>query len=129
MVFDYNKKNLLLFITHNFQPLFIKRLTEINQNLPPNIKVIVLFDAKNNYDASISKKIPNIEIIKIHKMKTSYDHLGHTLYIHYLLKQKGKLDEFNYIWVIENDVYFHGNLLSLIQEQNAHDYDLYWSSL
>ena len=124
MVFDYNKKNLLLFITHNFQPLFIKRLTEINQNLPPNIKVIVLFDAKNNYDASISKKIPNIEIIKIHKMKTSYDHLGHTLYIHYLLKQKGKLDEFNYIWVIENDVYFHGNLLSLIQEQNAHDYDL-----
>lgn len=124
MISDSNKKNLLLFITHNFQPLFIKRLVEINQNIPKNINVIVLFDAKNNYDPSISKKIPNIEIIKIHKIKTSYDHLGHTLYLHYLLKQKEKLKDFNYIWVIENDVYFHGNLLSLIQDHDAHEYDL-----
>jgi hypothetical protein len=124
MVFDYNKKNLVLFITHNFQPLFVKRLIEINQSAPENMKVIVLFDAKNNYDPSIQNKIPNIEIIKIHKIITSYDHLGHTLYIHYLLRIIDKLDDFNYIWVIENDVYFHGNFLSIIHEQNAHHYDL-----
>ena len=121
---ELSKRNLICFITHNFQDIFLETLKKLNNSKEPNIDIIVLFDNKNTYDYKIQEQISSIQIYPINLINTSYDHLGHSLYISYFKKYNNKIKEYDYVWVIENDVYYHGNLLDIIKEHNLYKYDL-----
>ena len=76
--------NLIIFLTHNFNEIFLNTLVKLNNSVDTNnYKIIVLFDKNNNYDNDIDDKLQNIDIIKINIINTSYDFKGHSMYINY----------------------------------------------
>jgi hypothetical protein len=107
------KKDLIIFLTHNFKEKFLNTLYRVNND--PNIikyEVIVLFDkSSSEYNNNISKKLKNIKFIKESLIKSSYDLRGHTMYINFLQRNINIIDNFNYIWIVENDVYYHGETI------------------
>jgi len=56
----------------------------LNHSVNTDYKIIVLFDNKMNYDKNIEEILINIKIIRVDLIKTTYDRLGHSMYIHYL---------------------------------------------
>ena len=118
--------NLIIFITHNFNKEFLNTLIKLNNSINTNnYKVIVLFDNKNNYDNSIiNYDLKNIEIIKINTINSSYDNKGHTMYINYFKNNYNEITKYEYIWVIENDVYYPNSFLDFIDKHNGYNYDL-----
>jgi len=112
----------IIFLTHNFTTEFIntlKKLDNIDQ-----LDIIVLFDIDNPYDDKVDNLFINIKIIKINRIKTSYDQWGHTMYINYLRKNYDLIIKYNYIWIIENDVYFKGPFNDFINKYKNYNYDL-----
>ena len=118
------KKYLLLFLTHNFNKYFIKTLEKIN-NIHNNFDIIVLFDNSKIYDKKIVDHLTNIKIIKINKIKTSYDNFGHSMYIHYFKNNMDILDNYKYFWIIENDVYYPNSLIEFIEKHEKFENDLF----
>ena len=117
----------IIFITHNFTTEFINTLMRIDNDADVgNFKVIVLFDNDNNntYDISINNKFKHIKIIKINKITTSYDNLGHAMYISYFKKNYEIIYYYKYIWIIENDVYYPDSIIKFINEHKNCNYDL-----
>jgi hypothetical protein len=122
---DSGKKQLIIFLTHNFNKEFINTLSKIdNDTNINNFKVIVLFDMNNIYDNNIDNKFKNIEIIKINKIESSYDRLGHTMYLNYFKQNYNLIDKYDYIWIIENDVYYPDSLIEFININNNYHSDL-----
>ena len=119
-----NLKQLIIFLTHNFKSEFINTLSKVDND--PNIinyDVIILFDNTNTYDKQIIK-FKNIKIIEINKNKLSYDSMGHSMYVNYFRKNYDLIDNYDYVWVIENDVYYPSSLLEFINNNTINDYDL-----
>jgi hypothetical protein len=116
--------NCVIFLTHNFNKEFINTLNKVDNKTNNNFEIIVLFDSNNNYDTSIEKKFNNIKIIKINRIATSYDRLGHSMYINYFKKNYEDIKKYNYIWIIENDVYYPNSLIDFMNIYNSHNYDL-----
>jgi len=119
--------NLILFITHNFTKEFINALIKLNYDPNINInnyKIIVLFDNDNQYENNAVSNLENIEIIKINKINSSYDNKGHTMYINYFKNNYKEIYKYDYIWIIENDVYFPNSFIDFIHAHNLYDYDL-----
>ena len=118
--------NLIIFITHNFNKEFLNTLLKLNnyENILLNYKIIVLFDNKHNYDNNIETKLNNIKIIKINKINISYDYLGHTLYINYFKNNYNEIKKYEYIWIIENDVYYPNCFIKFFDCYNEYNYDL-----
>jgi hypothetical protein len=115
----------IIFITHNFKPEFINTLKKIDTH--PDIfkyKVFVLFDDSHDYENYINDLFQHVSIIKIKRITTSYDHLGHSMYINYFQQNYNSIKQYQYIWFIENDVYYLGNLIDFIQTHSGYDYDL-----
>lgn len=116
---------LIVFLTHNFRPEFVNTLTRLDND--PNItnyKVIVLFDISAEYDDSIDGRFRNIEIVKTQKAITTYDCHGHALYITYFRKNYNAISQYNYIWIIENDVYYPNSFIEFINAHSQYNYDL-----
>jgi hypothetical protein len=100
--------NLIIFLTHNFSEEFLNSLLKVNISVDnAKYKIIVLFDNKNQYDISIDSKLTNITIIPINKINTSYDSKGHSMYINYFKNNYDEIKKYEYIWIIENDVYYN----------------------
>jgi hypothetical protein len=117
--------NCIIFITHNFKKEFIKTLLKIDKHKNVhNYDVIVLFDSKNTYNNVIDSYFHNIKIIKINKIHSSYDNLGHTLYINYFKQNYSSIEKYNYIWLIENDVYYPSNFIDFVETHDVYNYDL-----
>ena len=117
--------NCIIFLTHNFNPEFLNTLKKINNdNEVTNYKVIVLFDNSKNYDNKIDSYFKNISIIKIDRIKLSYDHLGHTMYINYFRNNNNEIQKYDYFWIIENDVYYLKSFIKFIKIHNDYDHDL-----
>jgi hypothetical protein len=116
---------LILFLTHNFKPEFLNTLTKADATTDPSkYKIIVLFDNAHEYDAEINDRFKNTEIVKIDKIGSTYDNLGHSLYVHYFKTHYGVISEYEYVWIFENDVYYPNSLIEFIQHHNSFQYDL-----
>jgi hypothetical protein len=122
-----NKKDLnqlIIFLTHNFKSEFMNTLLKVDND--PNINyydVIILFDNTNTYDKELIK-FKNIKIIEMNKDKLSYDSMGHSMYVNYFRKNYDQINKYDYVWVIENDVYYPSSLLEFINNNTINDYDL-----
>ena len=110
-------RNLCCFLTHDFKPVFLKTLKKMDKDFN-NLDVIVLFDSSAVLKIDINH-FEHIKIIPTEKIKTSYDTKGHTLYISYLKKNIKILKRYNYVWMIENDVYTPSNFKYFI-DKHAH---------
>ena len=111
-----NLNQLIIFLTHNFKSEFTNTLLKVDND--PNINnydVIVLFDDTNTYDEEINNKFKNIKIIKMNKSKLSYDTMGHSMYVNYFKQNYDQIDKYDYIWIIENDIYYPNSLLEFIR--------------
>ena len=116
---------LIIFLTHNFTEIFVNTLVKINNTVDlNNYKIIVLFDKDNNYDNIIVDNLKNIEIIKINRINTSYDPLGHSMYINYFRNNYNEIQKYDYIWSIENDVYYPNSFIDFINIHNSYNNDL-----
>ena len=117
--------NLIIFLTHNFHNEFLNTLTKIDNDWNvQNYKIIVLFDNNNDYDDNINNRFRNIQIIKINKINTTYDNLGHSMYINYFKNNYDNIKNYNYIWIIENDVYYPNSFLEFTEIHNCYNHDL-----
>lgn len=115
----------IILLTHNFKDIFINALLKIdNDSNINNFKVIILFDNKHEYDNDINNKFKNISIIKTDRVNTSYDNLGHSMYINYFKNNYDSIKNYRYIWIIENDVYYPNSLIEFINCNNNFNYDL-----
>jgi hypothetical protein len=103
---------LYIFLTHHFKDPFLSFI----KNFPPE-NCIILFDC-NNKMPEISIHIP---IVNMSKINTSYDSLGHSMYIAFLRKNIHLIQKYDYIWVIENDVYIPKKFMKVHQ---CYNYDL-----
>jgi hypothetical protein len=116
---------LIIFLTHNFNKIFLDTLLKLNNSIDNNnYKILVLFDKNNNYDNDIDNKLQNIKIIKVNRINTSYDQLGHSMYINYFRNNFDEIKKYEYIWVIENDVYYPYNFMDFINIHNSYNHDL-----
>ena len=117
--------NCIVFITHNFNREFLMTLFKINKHVDINkYKVIVLFDKSYTYNPIIDTYFRNIKIIKINKILTSYDSLGHSMYIHYFKQNYASIKKYKHIWIIENDVYYPNTLMEFIKKHKVYKHDL-----
>lgn len=116
-------KELVIFLTHDFKPVFLSTLLKMDEAFE-DLEVIVLFDNSKNYDNKINDALKHIKIIKIGKIQTSYDWLGHTMYINYFKQNPYKMEEYKYIWTIENDVYFPNSMKVFIDKHSSLHHDL-----
>lgn len=115
--------NLILFLTHNFTKEFLKALIRLNNSNNSNYEVIVLFDIKNHYNNMIDK-LKNIKIVKINLASTSYDEKGHSMYINYFTNNYDEIKKYEYVWIIENDVYYPGSFMDFINSHDSYTDDL-----
>jgi hypothetical protein len=117
--------NLIIFLTHNFSEEFLNALFKVNASVDNSKhKIIVLFDDKNHYDNSIDGKLTNITIIPINIINTSYDSKGHSMYINYFKNNYNEITKYEYIWIIENDVYYPNSFIDFITMHNSYNNDL-----
>lgn len=120
-----NPKTLVIFLTHNFKPVFVNSLKLLNDSMDESMDCVVLFDNSCKYE---NINFSNIETVKIDKLKFNYDHLntGHNMYIQYLYNNKNFIEKklYDYIWIIENDVYYHNNIKDFIDLHKIYFADL-----
>lgn len=119
-------RQLLIFLTHNFESCFQKTLQRMQGSSNEDLDIIVLWDnnSYNNPDIVRAKLVENVRIIPTQKALTSYDTMGHALYLSYFKNNQDELRKYKYVWIIENDVYFNGNIIDFINEHNTFEYDL-----
>ena len=116
---------LIIFLTHDFKEVFLNTLIKINNTVDINMyKIIVLFDNNHSYDNTVVDKLENIEIIKINRIETLYDFSGHSMYINYFTNNYNEITKYQYIWVIENDVYYPNSFIEFINIHNSYNHDL-----
>lgn len=120
-------KTLVLFLTHNFKKVFLQTLDLFNNTIDCEKYVckVLLDDCENNcHETAILNSFPNIEVLPIGRINSSYDTIGHSLYLNYFKKNLEILDIYDSVWVIENDVYFHGYLSEFIKIHECFTHDL-----
>jgi hypothetical protein len=110
---------LILFLTHNFKPVFEKTVNSINTKA---YDVHVLLDSNNPMTTNNIKS--TVKIIPIKRKKMVYDYFGHTMYIQYFRDNSDVINRYKYIYVIENDVYFSGNINSFLSYHEQYDNDV-----
>ncbi len=114
-------KELYIFLTHHFEEPFLSFI----MGFPPK-NCVILFDSDNTLP-EISIRIP---IVKTKRIQTSYDMYGHSMYISFLRNNSHLLDKYDYIWVIENDVYVphkiveDGKFTTFMDIHRTYSYDL-----
>jgi len=124
------KNSFVLFLTHDCKPNFYKTLNSFFLDSYRKDTTIVLFDANSNKNLDIINSIPNISVYKAKNIVSSiniYDCLGggHNFVLEYLYLNSNILNAYDYFWIIENDVYFHGNLIDLLKNyDDNYDCDL-----
>lgn len=120
-------KTLVLFLTHNFKKVFLQTLERFNNTIDCEkyvCKVLLDDNGPNCHETAILNSFPNIEILPIGRINSSYDTIGHSLYLNYFKKKLRELDQYESVWVIENDVYFHGYLTEFIKIHENFTHDL-----
>jgi len=120
-------KSLAIFLTHNFKPIFSDSLRRLDSSLSDGrMDSMVLFDEEAPFDNSMDGQLNNIEIHRIKTPLRSYDPISkaHNFPIEYFRLFPEKMDEYDYFWIVENDVYWHGNFRTFFDKHDLYDFDL-----
>ena len=118
-------KDLVIFISHNFNKIFLSQLLLLNDTINTDkYDILVLLDSSQVYDMNITKLFTNIKFELINIINTSYDYKGHTLYLNYIKQHETIISKYNYFWFIENDVYFNKSFQSYFEIHEQFNYDL-----
>lgn len=114
----------IFFLTHDFKPVFRKTILEVDSSLGPSRRAEILMD--DRFDLPPDMTLGNLSVVKCFRHPSSFDPLGqaHNFYIDRLATQPDLLESSDYFWVVENDVYFHGNMLSFFDAHASFDTDL-----
>lgn len=110
-------KTLVIFLTHKASPHFTKLVHSVNSN---KHDVLVLIDSakakyNGNYDGFNSIKEVVSTCTAERDTSMPYDSLGgHTMYINHFRKNPEVLEQYDYVYIFEYDVYFHGGLETFI---------------
>jgi len=117
-------KSIVLFLTHDFKPVFRRTLARLESSLGSDMDAMVLFDASKPIPEDIS--LGRIALEKMLRRPSPFDPIGqaHNFYLDYLAKNKSILDSYDYFWVLENDVYYHGNIREFFDIHAPYDQDL-----
>lgn len=115
-------KSLVIFLTHNFKPIFRQTLSRLQSSLGDSMDAIILMDSTADLPSDLEISIP---IVKSNRYPSSFDPLGqaHNFYLDFF-KNNNLLDSYDYIWVLENDVYYHGNIREFFDIHENFEYDL-----
>lgn len=115
-------KSLIVFLTHNFKPIFRQTLSRLESSLDSTMDSIILMDSSAELPADLKINIP---IVQSRRYPSSFDPLGqaHNFYLDFF-KDNKVLGSYDYIWILENDVYYHGNIREFFDIHEKFDYDL-----
>jgi len=120
----------IFFLSHNCKKIFYQTLTNFFLDQARKNTTTVLFDNASNQDLDYLQTIPNISLYKAHNIISTinvYDCAGgaHNFVLEYLHLKPNLLNQYEYFWIIENDVYFHGNFIYLLKDYDSnHHCDL-----
>jgi len=117
----------VFFLTHNCEPIFCKTLNSFFIDDHRKDTTAVLFDVNSDKDLDILNSIQNVVIYKAKNIISSintYDCLGgaHNFVLEYLHFNPEELHKYDYFWIIENDVYFHGNLIDFLKDYDSNHF-------
>ena len=125
------KNNLVVFLTQHFHSEFIKTLMKMDTHkymYTADLDVVVLVDSCCQYDDDINRLFNHIKIIKVdigkENKQTSYHSSIHSMYIQYFKENYNFIERYNYIWMIESDVYYPDNFIDFINIYQSYKYDL-----
>lgn len=117
-------KSLVIFLTHDFKPVFRQTLLRLDSSLDDSLDAVVFLDS--------SKELPDdlylrkITIKKATRHPSSFDPLGqaHNFYLDFFKKNPEVIGLYDYFWILENDVYYHGNIREFFEIHSQYDQDL-----
>lgn len=123
---------LVLIITHYINDNLIN-LIKRQYKPDHSISFIMLLDNVSYENFQTKEIIPkHIKCVSIYRSDTcinnkSYDRWdggGHTLYLKYIKQNQEYVSNFNYVWCVENDVYFSESINEFIKEYNDNTSDV-----
>jgi len=116
-------REIVFFLTHDFKPVFRRTLSSVD-SAPDGRTVEVLLD--DRYDPPEDLNLGRTSIVKLHRHPSPFDPLGqaHNFYLDRLKANPEILESHDRFWVVENDVYFHGNMSEFFDAHAYHNADL-----
>lgn len=117
-------RSLVVFLAHDFKPFFRHTLSRLDASLDESTDAMILLDS--------SKEIPHdlilgkIGIVKSLRHPSPFDPIGqaHNFYLDFFRKNPEILDSYDHFWILENDVYYHGNIKEFFDIHADYDHDL-----
>lgn len=117
-------RQMVFFLTHNFRPAFRRTLEAVSRSRLEGYDLEILLD--DRFDTPADLDLGRYRVTKCRRHPSAFDPLGqaHNFYIDRLSSSPSTVDSFEYFWVVENDVYFHGDMLGFFEEHAPFDTDL-----
>jgi hypothetical protein len=117
-------KSIVLFLSHDFKPAFRQTLTRFESSLGSDFDAKILFDDSKQVPDDLN--LGRIELRKMNRHPSPFDPLGqaHNFYLDFLSENRSLLDSYDYFWILENDVYYHGNIREFFDIHAEYDQDL-----
>ena len=112
----------IFFLTHDFKPLFRKTLANVARGRGSDYDLSVLLDDRNPAPEDIGQ----INVVPCFRHPSAFDPLGqaHNFYLDIIRSDRSILDRYDYFWIFENDVYFHGDMMRFIKVHDQFSTDL-----
>lgn len=117
-------REMAFFLTHDFKPMFRKTLSMVDLKPRQGRRIEVLLD--DRFEPPDDLGLRSIEVVKCRRHPSSFDPLGqaHNFYLERLRENRSILEENDYFWFVENDVYFHGSMSDFFDAHSSFDTDL-----
>ena len=115
---------MLVILTHHFNDMVVETLERLNESAKDRYDVLVLFDKAKYEPHETVERLRNIRVKPTERVRTSYDHGGHSMYIHHFRAFRSEIEKYDHIWVFENDVYYPGSLTEFSDLYETDDHDL-----
>jgi hypothetical protein len=115
---------MVLFLTHDFKPVFSKTLKNLDSSLNHNLDATILFDSSKPIPENLD--LGKISLVAMDRHPSPFDPIGqaHNFYLDFISDNSNLLDLYDYFWILENDVYYHGNIREFFDIHSYYDYDL-----
>jgi hypothetical protein len=117
-------RSLVVFLTHDFKPVFLKTLRNLEGSLDQSMDSLVLFDSSKEIPTGLD--LGKISIHESNRHPSAFDPIGqaHNFYLDFFRSKMNILDQYDYIWILENDVYYHGNIREFFDIHSSYEHDL-----
>lgn len=114
----------IFFLTHDFKPIFRRTLSLVDSTPHDLKRVEVLLD--DRFEPPSDLNLKSIKVVKCRRHHSSFDPIGqaHNFYLDRMLSDPSIMGESDNFWFVENDVYFHGNMMDFFEAHESFDADL-----